>query len=445
MPILEGTPFARTSSVGDSALLREFNEIDERVRTLRRIGTLSEATLRDYYGRTRFEQVAESNAIEGSTLDVGETQLAILKGVTVLGHDPRYVQDARALNLALTEVEALAKEQKPIDILEVKRVHELVLAGQADAGDFRSKAVIITGSKHEPPADWHGVMEGMEEWERWSAGSVGLPTLFRVAVLHAWFVYVHPFRDGNGRTARALSTLDLVRAGYPPFILRKSKDRDRYIDALEAADFGDLRELLELLLDREEDAIRDLERAAARQQGYDALVERERRAFEHRVTLWELASSFLYESILARLEQLLLGSEVELVHRRYQTLLVDDFRQLSKGERVSQSWAFMFRFRSKTSKHSWLAWTDTLGDTLARHLGSDASRPSLRWSIADEGGSRAWRLARAEESPYAIRMTFAKDRWLVVTSSGVESLTPTELAERIADAMVGRLVPSDEL
>ena len=75
--------------------------LEERVSLLRNQGSLSPDTVKDYYGEKRFEQVAESNALEGSTLTVGETELAVLKGTTMTGHDPAYVRDALALDQAL--------------------------------------------------------------------------------------------------------------------------------------------------------------------------------------------------------------------------------------------------------------------------------------------------------------------------------------------------------
>jgi hypothetical protein len=89
---------------------------------LRQTGELTEQTLRNYYGEKRFEQVAESNAIEGSTLSVGETELAVLKGVTITGHDPAYARDAIALDKALNRIAELARQaEPPIGIEQVGR------------------------------------------------------------------------------------------------------------------------------------------------------------------------------------------------------------------------------------------------------------------------------------------------------------------------------------
>lgn len=124
---LEGTPYLLDQLA--SAQVRErLNAIEERVLLLRNAGTLSEQTLLDYYGEKRFEQVAESNAIEGSTLSAGETELAVLKGITITGHDPAYIKDAIALDRALTRITELARDRStPTNIPQLHDVHALLL------------------------------------------------------------------------------------------------------------------------------------------------------------------------------------------------------------------------------------------------------------------------------------------------------------------------------
>lgn len=446
MSLLEGTPFASTPGADDPDFLGPIRALAEHVELLRSAGKLSQGTLRHYYGETRFEQVAESNMIEGSTLDVGETRLAVLKGSTMLAHDPRYVQDAVALYAALGELEKLALLQSHLKITDVAHLHDLVLTGQSGAGTIRTSPVTISGSKHVPPKTWNEIMSAMEIWEAWSAAHAAYPPLLRATVLHAWFVYIHPYIDGNGRTARALSSLELIRAGYPPLIIRKNRDRERYIDALESADFGDLRPFLDLMTDRAMDAVRDLERSAAKHQGYSVLFQRERKAYANRLGLWNVAVSFLFEAIQLALRERLEGSDVQLSARRFADVSLEDFIDLSKGERVSESWAFSIRcHRPFAADVEYLAWADEVGDSLRGHLGHAANRPSLRWSLRASAGPRSWWRASADRAPYAVRFTFHKDRWTVLAKSGVHIHEPTDLAALIADAIVDKLVPEHSL
>ena len=104
-----GTPYYLEFAASSSAARQRLGALEERVDLLRRKGTLSPATLQAYYGEKRFEQIAESNALEGSTLTTGETELAVARGVTFTGHDPAFVRDAHALARVLDRLAVLAK------------------------------------------------------------------------------------------------------------------------------------------------------------------------------------------------------------------------------------------------------------------------------------------------------------------------------------------------
>src|SRR5256885_4303 len=110
MLVLSDTPYG-IEGPAERNLAKTLTGLDERVALLRGTGKLTDETLKQYYGGKRFEQVAESNALEGSTLSVGETELAVLKGVTLLGHDPGYVRDAQALHRALLRLEEMARSR----------------------------------------------------------------------------------------------------------------------------------------------------------------------------------------------------------------------------------------------------------------------------------------------------------------------------------------------
>ena len=262
---LDGSPYSLEAT--GQHVIDEAMSLQARAELLREQGRLTEETLRAYYGDKRFEQIAESNAIEGSTLSVGETELAVDKGITITGHDPAFSKDACNLSQALEYMRELAQDPSPTTLTQVKELHHLVLGGGPTAGVFRSREVRISGSPHVPPPTWGQVMSAMEQWELWSSANAEGPVLLRAIVLHAWLTHIHPFSDGNGRTSRAAMNLELIRAGLPSVIIRR-KDRGRYYEALAESDLGgDLAPISELILARAEDALRDLERAAKRHQG----------------------------------------------------------------------------------------------------------------------------------------------------------------------------------
>ena len=294
---LDKSPYILDSCAEDE-ISNRIKELEERAELLRRAGMLTNETLAKYYGEKRFEQVAESNAIEGSTLSVGETELAILKGITITGHDPGYIRDARALDEALQRMTEIARHNKaPTNIEQLLELHALILGDRPSAGTFRNEPVRIKGSVHRPPKYWREIMDEMEEWQRWSEDNSTAPAILRAIILHAWLAHIHPFIDGNGRTVRAITNLELIRGGYPPIIIKK-KERDRYIEALSESDSGgDIRAFFELLIERIEGSLVGLELSAKQKQGYSPQQQKLRKRQEQHLNIWNASIHLLVQAI----------------------------------------------------------------------------------------------------------------------------------------------------
>ena len=341
---LEATPY-QLDEKSAIQVKERLKAIEERVSLLRGNGTLTEQTVRDYYGEKRFEQVAESNAIEGSTLSVGETEMAVLKGITITGHDPAFAKDAMALDKALTRITELAKDSKnPTNISQLHEVHALLLGDRPGAGIFRKERVTIRGAKHTPPKKWEQIMSMMTDWSKWSGENITLPAPIRAAVLHAWLAHVHPFIDGNGRISRAIGNLELIRAGYPPIIIKK-KERDRYIEALaESDEGGDIRAFMELIFERIEGGLTGLELSAKRKQGFNPVVERIRRMQEKQLYIWETSVRLLASIVEHKLSQLLDSVGGTCTTKIYESPLdMDDYLEVCGGHSVARSWAFSIK------------------------------------------------------------------------------------------------------
>lgn len=428
---LKGTPYLLDAVAGET-VGKALGQLNERVEILRTTERLTEQTLKLYYGQTRFEQIAESNAIEGSTLSVGETELAVMKGITISGHDPGYSRDAQALARALDELAEMARLSNATDIQQVKSLHEIILGDRPSAGNFRNEEVRISGSRHRPPRNWNEVMTAMEQWQAWSLGSPSVPPVLRSAVLHAWLVHVHPFLDGNGRTARAVGNLELIRAGYPPLIIRARKDRSRYLEALRASDDGDITLFLDLLIERAFDALRDLERAAKRGQGYDAQTQLLRKAQERRLGIWDAAVALLVEMVGARLHDHLdsLGTSI-VVHRYQNNLDLNDYLALCEGQAISRAWTFRIECEVPgLHRLSWLAWAGFRSRDMVVPPGEFPS-PSLFWSEPNPEKYPAWRRMDSG-GPGGDELTLVGDRWLCLKDGQLRSFSSLDLADEIA-------------
>lgn len=176
-----------------------------------------------------------SNAIEGNTLTLKETKVA-LEGITVGGKTLREHFEAINHREAIHYVEELVKKNETLSEWQIKSIHQLILKNidEAHAGVYRKINVIISGANHVPTDAVH-VEEEMEQLIRWRQDEASvLHPLERAARLHADFVKIHPFVDGNGRTARLLMNLELMKNGFPPVVLPVAK-RLEYYEALDTA------------------------------------------------------------------------------------------------------------------------------------------------------------------------------------------------------------------
>jgi Fic family protein len=440
---LEGTPYQLDRMASDQVKAR-LNQIEERVWILRQAGTLTEQTVKDYYGEKRFEQVAESNAIEGSTLSAGETELAVLNGITITGHDPAYARDAVALDQALTRITELARDARhPTDIQQLHEVHALLLGSRPGAGIFRKERVTIRGAKHTPPKTWEQIMACMSEWQAWSAANISLPAPVRSAVLHAWLTHVHPYIDGNGRISRAIGNLELIRAGYPPIIIKK-KERDRYIEALaESDEGGDVRSFIDLVFERIEGALTGLELSAKRRQGFNPVVEKIRLRQAQQLHIWETSVKLLASIIGERLTQLVeqVGGTARV--RQYDSPLdFDDYLEVCGGRSVPKSWAFTVRIDIPgISRIEKLAFIGHRSHRMVREMNEEGG-PSLYWSSKNPAGFPKW-LADGEGSPFALELSSKAgngDEWAVrFADDTTKKLRTTVLAEQISDALFNQV------
>ncbi|MDH5723491.1 MAG: Fic family protein [Alphaproteobacteria bacterium] len=180
-----------------------------------------------------------SNAIEGNTLTRKETAAVVEKGITIGGKS--LIEHLEATNhaKALQDIMALAGS-KTTDLTEndILTIHNTILRGIDDenAGHYRSIPVRIFGSQIILPNPAR-VPDHMEEFIANLTTETGIHPVELAAKAHYQLVTIHPFVDGNGRTARLLMNLILMQHGYPPALIRK-RDRMKYISSLEKAQLG---------------------------------------------------------------------------------------------------------------------------------------------------------------------------------------------------------------
>lgn len=240
------------------ARLRDIDKAKAELDSLRPLALNTLASLRE---KLSLEWTYNSNAIEGNTLTLRETKV-VLEGITVGGKSLREHFEAINHRDAILYVEELVATHEPLSEWQIKNIHGLVLKGVDDneAGRYRRENVVIAGTSTAPP-DFLHLNDEMRDLIAWYEAAGQLHAIERASELHTRFVEIHPFVDGNGRTGRLLMNLELMKAGYPPAVIRK-EDRLAYYDALDKAcvsgDLADITSLVVAAIQRSIDAYRSV-------------------------------------------------------------------------------------------------------------------------------------------------------------------------------------------
>ncbi len=178
----------------------------------------------------------ESNRIEGNTLSLGETMMVIKEGITISGKSIHEHLEAINHHEAIEILYEWVKGDLPFNERLLLQIHGLILRGidRANAGIYRKLEVRITGSEHVPPQPYL-VPKLMEDYFLFFQKNAAiLHPVILAAEMHERLVSIHPFIDGNGRTARLVMNLILLSHGYPLVILKGDlTSRQRYYHALE--------------------------------------------------------------------------------------------------------------------------------------------------------------------------------------------------------------------
>jgi Fic family protein len=214
-------------------LLTQIDALKARLDRLRPLPPDLVDNLREVYN---IRLTYHSNAIEGNTLTQSETQIVIEKGITIGGKPLKDHLEAINHVEAIDFIRDLAMDERAIIEWDIRQIHGLVCKGDRGAGAYRSVNVMAAGSNYRYP-DAIMVPELMQGFGDWLHSNPALHPVEIATEIHYRLVTIHPFQDGNGRTARLLMNLSLLRSGYPIAVI-KTEDRSAYIDAIVAWQSG---------------------------------------------------------------------------------------------------------------------------------------------------------------------------------------------------------------
>jgi Fic family protein len=214
--------------------MTDLEELDDRMKTINAIRPFEGANLRQINEFFRLETTYSSNAIEGNTLTLQETNLILNDGITVGGHPLRELYEAtghaRAYDFMLTLV-----SNRQVTEEQIKHCHFLFakdITAIATPGEYRKDPVFIRGS-NKVLTDPLKIPEEMEKFANWlNTGRKDYHPVHFAAEAHRRLVNIHPFYDGNGRTSRLIMNTLLYQDRYFPVSIPPIRRMD-YYQALE--------------------------------------------------------------------------------------------------------------------------------------------------------------------------------------------------------------------
>ncbi|NJM80516.1 MAG: Fic family protein [Flavobacterium sp.] len=201
-----------------------------------------------------------SNHLEGNSLNYGETKALLLFGITAQGKPLKDHFEITGHNEAINWVIDMVKGERPLTENFIRELHKLLLKEpyEVDAvtpdGKPTKRRITIGQYKTTPnhvktktgeifyfatPEETPSKMFDLLQWFTDKTNEKEVNPIFLAVEFHYKFIRIHPFDDGNGRTARILMNFILMQFGFPPVII-KTEDKDNYFIALQLADAGNI-------------------------------------------------------------------------------------------------------------------------------------------------------------------------------------------------------------
>lgn len=224
--------------------------LEEKLVKLNKLRPLPKSAVQKLREKFQIEMTYNSNAIEGNSLTLKETFLVINEGITVKGKPLKDHLEAKDHHAALEYLYDLIDKNKKHTVSEmlIRNLHQIIVqeTDKEWAGKYRNANVIIGGAKHTPPNALQvpQKMRVLISWLNSQKNKINIIELS--ALLHHKLVHIHPFFDGNGRTARLAMNLLLMQSGYPLVVILKN-DRKKYYDVLDKADSGKYEPLIKFV------------------------------------------------------------------------------------------------------------------------------------------------------------------------------------------------------
>ena len=208
-----------------------------------------------------------SNHLEGNSLTYGETKALILFGLTAQGKPLKDHFEMTGHDEAVKWIEDIVKQERPLTENFIRELHTLLLKETSEKkaktpeGIITTRRITVGQYKNVPnhvetqtgeifyfatPEETPAKMGDLMAWYQEKQAQDDVEPILLAAEFHYNFIRIHPFDDGNGRTARLIMNFILMRFGYPPVII-KTDDKENYFNVLQLADAGNLEPFVEYI------------------------------------------------------------------------------------------------------------------------------------------------------------------------------------------------------
>lgn len=243
----------RKIAVLDKETIKKLSQIKKSYKNL--ISSVSNVEYKVIENQELIKFTFNTNAIEGSTITLKETSHILEESISPEGKDLREIYEVENTKKAYNFIK---KYKKEISLEFIKKIHYHLTYNilEENAGNFRRIQVYMGESKH-PPTKASDVSKEMTSLMRWIKNHNKLHPMVLTAYIHHFFIAIHPFIDGNGRTGRLLLNFMLMKSGFPPICIKK-EERIKYTDYLELARDGDITNFLYFIVKKVEEAYKEL-------------------------------------------------------------------------------------------------------------------------------------------------------------------------------------------
>lgn len=238
------------TSISANPVLQKIGLLQSKINKLRSLKPDLISTLQE---KLRVEWTYNSNAIEGNTLTLGETMFFLREGLTSEGKPLKDYLEAKNHAEAIDGLYEIIQGERDLSESLIKELHGILMKGieftyaktpsgqtvrkPFHAGQYKLQPnhVLTLSGKIHSYTEPLKVKDEMEKLVKWYYGEQALHAVEKAAIFHYRFVAIHPFDDGNGRIARLLMNLILMKNGYPPCIIQNAHRR-KYLETLSRVD-----------------------------------------------------------------------------------------------------------------------------------------------------------------------------------------------------------------